>query len=331
MTAYKENKTMRAVMIDHFGGPEVVSVRTVPVPVPKPGEILIQVKSAAVSRWEPAERAGMIAKAAGINPLFPWILGSEGAGEVVAVGEKAKGFQVGDLVYGLNWATNPKLGFFAEYTALDAEWAAPAPSNLPVEQVGALLIDGAVALRGLDEILQLKPEENLMVFGASGGVGHLAVQLARRMGAHVLGIASGEDGIDLAERLGAEVAVDGHNENIASSAREFAPKGFDAALFTSGGEAAERALTTMRGGARVAHPFGVSLANVPSTVRVLSYMEGDYWRKMPRALIGKLNKLIETGPFEVHLDRTFSLEEVLDAYQALTKHYLGKLALLPER
>ena len=109
---------------------------------------------------------------------------------------------------------------------MNAEWASSIPSRLTIEQAGALAIDGATALRGLDEILGLNTDENLMVFGASGGIGHLAIQLAVRMGVHVFAIAPGEDGVTLARRLGAEVAVEGHNVDISASAREFAPNGF---------------------------------------------------------------------------------------------------------
>src|ERR1700722_772422 len=219
------NGGMRAVAINRFGAPETLSVRTVPLPEPEPNQILMRVESAGVGVWDIAECQGFIAQMLGIEPKFPWILGSEGAGRIVAVGEKVSGFRNGDLVYGLAWGTNPKAGFFAEYTALDAEWASPIPSSLDAEQAGALIIDGATALRGLDEILGLKPGEKLMVFGASGGIGHLAIQLAVRMGAHVFAIASGEDGVTLARRLGAEASVEGHHGDVVASAREFAPAG----------------------------------------------------------------------------------------------------------
>jgi NADPH:quinone reductase len=194
------------------------------------------------------------------------------------------------------------------------------------------MIDGATGLRGLDEILGLKPDEKLMVFGAGGGIGHMAVQLAVRMGARVFAVASGEDGVTLAQRLGAEAAVEGHHGDIAASAREFAPSGLDAALITAGGEAADRALTAMRDGGRVAFPNGLQQPlKARSTVRLLGYNEGGYWKKLDRGLIGKLNKLIEAGPFEVHLGNTFPLDQVADAHRALGSHYLGRLALLPTR
>ena len=193
---------------------------------------------------------GCSAQAFGITkPKFPWILGSEGAGKIVAIGENVSRFQVGDLVYGSVWGTNPKKGFYAEYTPIDESHTSLIPSSLTTEKAGALFIDGATALRGLDDILGLKQDEKLMIFGASGGIGHLAVQLAVRMGAHVFAIASGEDGVALTQRLGAEVSVEGHDADaVAFSAKDFAPDGFDVALLTSGGEAADSVLTNMKDG-----------------------------------------------------------------------------------
>jgi NADPH2:quinone reductase len=324
---------MRAVTIDRFGGPEVLAVRTVPRPKLAPNQIMIRVESAGIGIWDVAERDGTLARALGIQPIFPWVLGSEGAGRVVEVGDQVTSFRNGDLVYGHVWMrTNPKAGFYAEDTALNADDAWPTPSTISAEQAGALLIDGATALRGL-EALGLKQDEKLMVFGASGGIGHLAVQLGKRLGARVFAIASGEDGVDLALRLGAEVAADGHKANLADSAHEFAPNGFDAALIAVRGQspeaikAAENALTTMREGGRVAYPWSNDIMpapKAPPTVRLHGYMGN-----IDRALVIKLNGLIDAGPFEVHLGETFTLDRAADAYNAVRSHHLGRLALLP--
>jgi NADPH2:quinone reductase len=321
---------MRAVAIDRFGGPETLSVKSVPIPEPKVDQVLIRVGSAGLGVWDIGEREGYIARMYGHKPTFPYVLGTEGAGKVTATGEEVKNFRKGDLVYGLTWGTNPKAGFDAEYVAVGADWVSPIPSNLSIEQAGALMIDGAVALRGLDEILKVKGSENLLVFGASGGVGHLAVQIGVRMGAHVFAVASGDDGVKLAHRLGAEEVVDGRGGDIVASARRFAPRGFDAALFTASGEAADLAVSTMRDGGRVAHPFGLDPAlKVRPTVSVQSFNGGEYWNVMPQALVARLNALIEAGPFEVHLSMTFPLEKVGEAHAALQSHHVGKMALLP--
>ena len=120
--------TMRAVCIDRFGGPEALSLRTLPVPEIGPGEILIRVEFAGVGAWDPFEREGGYARMLGIEPRFPYILGSEGAGTIAAGGERVSRFEVGDRVYALGFL-NPKGGFYAEYAAVDAGVVSPIPPD----------------------------------------------------------------------------------------------------------------------------------------------------------------------------------------------------------
>lgn len=323
MTQSTQN-TMRAAAIDRFGGLETIALQTLPMPEVGPNEVLIRVESAGVAVWDVFEREGGFAEMFGIKPKFPYVLGSDGAGTVAAVGEQAGRFKEGDRVYAAA-LTNPKGGFYAEYAAVNADNVSHTPDKLTTEQAGVMASDALTALRGLDETLGLKQGETLMIFGASGGIGHLAVQLAKRMGARVLAVASGDDGVALARQLGADVVVEGHTGDVAAAAREFAPDGLDAALVTAGGEAANRALKAVRDGGRVAHPNGVMPEpKVPTGVRLSKYDVAP-----SKEAIDKLNSLIEAGPFEVHVARTFQLEKAAEAHRALAEHYLGKLALRP--
>src|SRR6202020_620454 len=117
---------------------------------------------------------------------------------------------------------------------------------------GVLAIDGVIALDGLDKALGLKAGESILILGASGGIGHLAVQLAKRMKARVLAVASGADGVEFVKGLGADQVIDGRREEILKAAHEFAPKGLDAVLLTAGGKAAEQAIAALRKGGRAA-------------------------------------------------------------------------------
>ena len=314
--------TMHAAAIDEFGGP--IKSHTLPVPQVGPDEILIRVESAGVGVWDPFEREGGFAKIYGGNPKFPYVLGSDGAGTVADVGSQVRGFQKGDRVYAMA-LMNPKGGFYAQYASVKAKDASLIPGNLTIEQAGALPVDAITALRGLDDSLHLKPGESLLIFGASGGIGHLAVQLAKRMGVRVFAVASGEDGATLIGRLGADVVVDGRRDDVAARARQFAPDGLDTALLTAGGKAAEQALQAVRDGGRVAYPNGVEPEpKARSGINVRNY-DGT---PSPEA-IAKLNRLIEQAPFEVHVARTYSLEQASEAHRALGDHYLGKIALRP--
>lgn len=209
---------------------------------------------------------------------------------------------------------------------MKAENASPIPKKLSVEQAGVMPVDALTALRGLDEMLQLKQGESVMVFGAGGGIGHLAVQLAKRMGTRVLAVASGEDGAALAKRLGADAVVDGRKDDVEAAAYAFAPNGIDAALVTAGGEATERALRAVRDNGRVAYPNGVMPPpKARPGVKIHSY-DGEPNPKQ----IEKLNRLIESGPCEVHVARTFPLDQAAEAHRELDKHFFGKLALRPQ-
>src|ERR1700722_11737119 len=316
--------TMRAAAIDRFGGIETLTLQTLPVPEVGPDEILIRVESAGVGAWDPFEREGGFARRFGTGEKFPYVLGTDGAGTLVQVGDRLTGVKEGAREYATVLAT-PKEGSDPEVAAVKADNVSPVPDKLTTEQAGVMPSDALTALQGLDDMLGLKPGETLLIFGAGGGIGHLAVQLARRMGARVLALASGEDGVALARRLGADVVVNGRKADVVAAARAFALAGLDAALVTAGGETTDRALAALRAGGRVAYPHGVAPEpKVRPSVRVSNYdvsIDGE--------AIAKLNRLIEAGPFEVHVAHTFPFDQAAAAQRALAEHYLGKLALRP--
>jgi NADPH:quinone reductase len=149
------------------------------------------------------------------------------------------------------------------------------------------------------------------------------------MGARVFAVASGSDGVALVRRLGADAVVDGHKDDIVAAARRFALNGLDAALITAGGPAADEALTAMRAGSRVAYPNGVE----PRPKPPLGIDAKSYDGMPDPQAIEKLNRLMESsgppgiGPFEVHVARSFPLDQAAEAHRALDEHYLGKLVL----
>ncbi|MDP3894652.1 NADP-dependent oxidoreductase [Nocardioides sp.] len=312
---------MLAVVLDRFGGVEELGPRRIPVPEVGEHDVLIRVEVAGVGSWDAEEREGEYDGAFQLASTFPYVLGWDAAGTVAAVGRNVTEFQIGERVYA---ATMPMVrgGFYAELGVVEAEHVARVPDRLPTEQAGAMPWDALTALSGLDA-LDLRAGQTLMVFGASGGIGHLAVQLARERGARVLAVASGDDGVALADRLGADVVVDGRKDDVLAAASMFAPEGLDAALVTAGGETTERSLRAVRPSGRIAWPNGVfPLPATAPAARVLHY-DGD----RSRAATARLNTIIETSAFEVHVARSFPLEQVQDAHRALSEHYVGKLAL----
>lgn len=307
--------TMKAAAIDRFGGPEVIQTRSLPVPKPGANEVLIRLDTAGIGVWDPYFREGEVATA---DAPFPRVIGNDGAGTVVATGEHVTRYRIGEHVY----AYSMDGGFYAEYVAVNEENVAPIPPGVKPDEAGALGADGVTALRGLEDELRLERGQTLMVFGASGGLGHLAVQLAKRIGAKVLAVASGADGVALVQRLGADVAVDGRKDDVAAAARAFAPNGLDAVLVATDGDGLPDALREVKQGGRVAYPNGVE-----PEPRVPDGIESHAYDGTPGLdAFNRLNRLIGSSRFHVELGRVYRLEDAETAHREITKHHLGKLA-----
>lgn len=309
---------MKAMAVDEFGGADKLTLHTLPVPSVGAGEVLIRVEVAGVGVWDAMEREGQLI----YNEVhFPRVLGGECAGTVVAVGEGAERFAAGDRGYAQAFM-NPKGGGYAQYVAVAEKTVAPILNGLNMTMAGGLPIAGATAMSNL-EAAQVGQGTNLMLWGASGGVGHVALQLAKRMGARVFAIASGEDGVQMCEQLGADETLDGHGDDIESRARNFAPDGFDAALLFVGGDKVQSSLSLVRSGGIAAFPNGVMPEpKAPDGVKVIKANGfGD------RRLFDELNRLMGLGEFRVHIAQTFPLEQAAQAQDAMNKHYLGKIVL----
>lgn len=309
---------MKAVALRTFGGPEALKLQAVPMPVTADDQIVIRVHFAGVGKWDVLEREGLFAEMTPGEPTFPYILGSEGAGTVVKTGKNVTQFNVGESVYGIVPARNPKAGFYAEYVAVNSNKAWPIPRNLTVQQAAALALDGGTALRGLKDSLQVGKDDTVMIVGASGGIGHMAIQIAKRLGARVFAVASGNDGVKLALSLGADTALDGKTVDVVAAAAVFAPKGIDTALITTDSPGVAKMLQAVRKDGRIAYPYGVRLN---PDKRLMGY-NADY----DEALMSQLNH-IAADNFIVHIDQVFSLANVSAAHRSLGRHHIGRVVL----
>jgi NADPH:quinone reductase-like Zn-dependent oxidoreductase len=315
---------MEAAAIDHFGGPDVILVRALPVPSIDPDEVLIAVDTAGVGPWDTEIRSGRIADR---KPHFPLVLGTDGAGIVAAVGARVRRLKVGEKVYSYSWA-NPKGGFYAQYVAVAADKVAPIPKKLDLEHAGAIATTGLTALQGVDDALHLKKGEYVIIHGASGGVGTLAIQFAKLRGAHVLATASGLDGIELVREMGADVAIDGRRDDIEDAARRFAPDGVDAVLAFAGGDELESALNTLRRDGRVAYPNGIEPE--PKKRRGVTFTPYDAVSGVRE--FEKLNRAVEAARLKVPIAEAFPLERAAKAHERFAEgHVLGKIVLRVHR
>lgn len=312
--------TMHAAAIDRTGGPEVLTLHTLPVPVPGDDEVLIALHTAGVGPWDLDVRERLDYWK---NRKYPLVLGVDGAGTVAAVGSQVKGFRKGDPVYAYVW-DNPKGGFYAEYVAVPAKAVGHVPAGMSLTDAGASAVTALTAQQGIDDALHVKAGETLIIHGASGAVGSLAVQFARLRGAKVLAIASGADGVSFVRGLGADAAVDGHHGDIAAAAHEFAPSGVDAVLALAGGAALERCIDALRPGGRVAYPSGV---NPPPKARDgLKVVRYDAIAAPEQ--FEHLNAAIVAAKLKVPIAAAYPLAEAAKAHQRMAAgHVLGKIVL----
>ncbi len=322
LSAVQIPSEMFAAVLERFGTPAELKYRRIPVPRAARGEVLIRVRAAGVGRWDAFEREGGYAQMLGSSPRFPYVLGSEGAGIVAALGEGVEGVAEGDLAIAVGFL-NPRGGFYAEYSVASAELVQKLPPGLTLEQGAAVAGVGITALRGLDDVLHVRRGDRILILGASGGVGHLALQIAKARGAFVLAIASGTDGVALCERLGADVALDGRSDDCSRVITRMEP--MDVGLFAAGGEVARQALTCIRSDGRIAYPNGVSDFDPTGDDRITAY-NGEPDAEIMR----RLRDAICEHHVTVHVGGAYTLRDARSAHCALERHFLGKLVLLAE-
>jgi NADPH:quinone reductase-like Zn-dependent oxidoreductase len=312
--------SMRAAAIDRFGGPAVLKLHTLPVPPIEGNEVLIALHTSGVGGWDADMRSGWWPFSG--RPHFPIVLGTDGSGTVAAVGARVRRFKVGDKVYAYKWEIG-KGGFYAEYVAVLAEDVARIPKPLDFGQAGAIPVTGLTALQGIDDALHLKKDQSIIIHGASGGVGTMAVQFAKLRGARVFATASGRDGVALVRRLGADMAVDGLRGNILEAALQFAPAGVDCVLAFAGNKLTE-CLKALKRGGLLAHPNGIEPApRKRKGLKIIAYDGVAGVREFE-----KLNRAVEATRLKVPIAAVYPLAQAARAHQRLAAgHVLGKVVL----
>jgi NADPH:quinone reductase len=312
---------MKAAALEEFGPPQVLTLHTLPVPLPGPTEVLIELHAAGVGVWDASVRDGSW-KPAG-KPKFPLVPGTDGAGVVVLRGPRVRRFEAGDRVWACHYA-NPKGGFYAEYVAVDAAHVGNMPRRLDFEQAGAGATTGLTALQGIDDALRAGQGETVLIFGATGAVGTLAIQFAKRRRARVIATASDSEGAELVRKLGADAVFDARSNDAAAQLRQLAPDGIHAALVLAGSETLEACLDLVRRDGRIAYPNGVwpepkKRRNIPVTAYDGTAGPKEFERLEHAAAQARLT---------VPVAQAFPLKQAAKAHERLAQgHILGRIVL----
>ncbi|HZT23958.1 MAG TPA: zinc-binding dehydrogenase, partial [Verrucomicrobiae bacterium] len=208
---------MKAAYINELGGPEKILYGDLPDPQPGPNQCLIKVGAVDVNPVDTYIRSGAVAA----KISFPYILGRDLAGTVVATGAKVRRFKVGDRVWCIGQGWDGRPGTFAELAAVDEDWLNPIPDNVSDEEAVALSLVGITAHVGLGKA-QVKPGEILLVNGGSGGVGSCVLQMAKILGARVIATTGSEAKAAVCKRLGADNVIQYKTQNVAEEVKRFA-------------------------------------------------------------------------------------------------------------
>jgi NADPH:quinone reductase-like Zn-dependent oxidoreductase len=313
---------MEAAAIDAFGPPSALTTHSLPVPRPGPREVLIAVHAAGVGVWDAKARDGSWAEG---DVRFPRVLGADGAGVIVEMGERVRRrLHLGDRVWAYEY-DNPKGGFYAEYVAVDVDHVGSLPSLFTMQQGGAAAVTGLTALQGIDDHLAVRRGEMVMIFGASGAVGTLAVQFAARYRrARVIAIASGSAAKALLEKLGAETIIDGRRRDTLDRIKESAPDGLDAILALAGSPVLETSIGLLASGGRVAYPNGIEPEpRRRGRVRVIAYDAS-----VSPTAFGRLARAVEATQLVVPIAETFPLAQASKAHARIERgHVVGRIVL----
>jgi NADPH:quinone reductase len=307
---------MKAAAIDRFGPPSVLRLHTLPVPKAGPRQVLIAVHAAGVGVWDPSVRDGSWHPSG--RPRFPLVLGLDGSGIVVARGARARRFRLGERVYGSGF------GFYAEYVAVDELQVGVVPRPLDLLHAGAGAVTGLTALQGVDDALRLRRGETIVIFGATGAVGTLAVQFAKGRGARVIATATGAAAARLVRSLGADEVLDARSRRGVERLAALAPDGVDAVLALAGGDGLTQCLDHVRSGGRVAYPNGVEPApTARRRIRVRSYDA----KTTPREL-ARFNRAVSRPRFRVPVAAVFPLAQAARSHMRLERgHVHGRIVL----
>lgn len=312
---------MKVATITQYGNPSVFKIDELPTPACDAKQILIKVQAASVNPIDCKIRRG---KLKFIFPLkFPATLGFDIAGEVVNIGDQVQRFRVGDFVYAFS-DQYPGYGY-SQYITLNEEMVEPAPQNLNAYQAACFPLAAETALQALRDIAQLRMGQEVLIIGASGGVGIFAIQLAKIFGGHVSAVCSARN-TELIKELGADTIINYENTDISTLTRKF-DLVFDVV--------AKHSFAKMK---KLLTPRGIYITTLPSTSNLLAMLMTQFTQKKCHIMLTKNNpqdlrfitELIEENKMKAVIDSIFKLEDIVAAHErSESEHAHGKIIINP--
>lgn len=316
--SFADETVMRAVELPQWGDADLLTVVEHPVPQPGPGQAVVRIEAAGINPVDWKVRTG--AYSAAFGEPFPLILGRDFAGTIVTIGEQTTRFRVGQRIAGsLRFA--PRLGCYASHLVIGDAAVATLPADMDAAVAAALPVAGLTAWQALLEEAQVTAGQRVLVHAAAGGVGHLTVQLAKLLGAEVIGTASARNA-EFVQGLGADEVIDYSTRPFEDQVSDV-----DAVIDCVGGEVLEHSY-------RVLKPGGIAVTMAarpdPAPAEALGVRTSMVFVRPDSLQLQGLVTLVQQGQLTVHVSQRYALAEAAAAHAEQQEgHVRGKLVLMP--
>lgn len=308
---------MKAAQINEYGDPSVITIVETDKPTIAAGKVLVEVHAASINPFDSKIREGAMKE---MIPLrFPVTLGGDIAGTVVEIGQGVSGLRSGDKVYGQANVVAGNSGAFAEFALTSADQVAKAPENLDFVQSASLPLVGVSALQALVHHINVQSKQKLFIHGGAGGIGTVAIQIAKHLGAYVATTATGE-GLAYVKQLGADEVIDYTSQDFSQILRDF-----DAVFDTVGGDDFVKSFATLRQGGCAVSMIAQPDEETAKEHGITAIMQSTH---VTTTALDELRELIENDIIKPHVDTVFPLDQVQEAFRAReTGSVKGKVVL----
>lgn len=295
---------MKAAQVKDYGESDVVVVgENVPEPIPNAGQVLVEVYGSSVNPFDLTLLSGIYKN--NVPMKFPYIPGGDFSGKVTQIGKGVTEFKIGDEVFGSASILNGGSGAFALNATANTKNIAHKPSNLDFIQAASLPLVGSSAVQALEDHIKLKANQKILVHGGAGGIGSIAIQIAKYIGAYVA-TTVGTDDKGFARILGADQVIDYKKEKF-----EEILKDFDAVFDTVGGKTTDKSFRVLKKGAILVSMLGAPNEELAKQHGVRAIGQGT---ETNSAHLSRLAELVDQGAIKPQVDKVFSLEQASEAF-----------------
>jgi len=309
---------MKAAQINSYGEPDVIQINeNSPKPSLKQGQLLIEVYAASINAIDWKFRAGYLQKMAPVQ--LPVTLGGDFAGKVTEIGEGVSNFKIGEEVYGQAIILAGGSGSMAEFVAANSANTARKPQSASYEEASALPLVGVSAIQALENHIKLHSGQKILIHGGAGGIGHIAIQFAKSLGAYVATTVKIEDS-DFVKNLGVDEVIDYKTQKF-----EAILKDYDSVFDTVGGETTDKSFQILKKGGIIVSMLGEPSKELTEKYGVTAIGE---MTQTDTAHLDRLTELVESRKIKVHIDKVFPFEQIPEAFSYQEKnHPRGKVVI----